>query len=414
MKRNKVINIYLINPMANLASMNTQNTNPITLWILLVLLGLSASNNSGYAEEAKPDQALFSAAAFGPDGRLWRVLPSQDAVSVDYSLDYGNTFSKPVRVNAKPQPINSWDENPPSIAVDKQGRVYVLYFADDKQDYTSFFSQSDDGIHFSEPVKISSKADSSIHYQTEMLLDQAGKVHFMWHDVRDEEEYKKAGGGDLSIYAVTADKGNLNALPADHRAAKNICSCCRSAMALGVDGNPVILARFVYPGNIRDHGLIKLTADGAPSQPLRVTYDDWKIEGCPTHGPALSICPSGRYHMVWFSQGRKQSGLFYAWSDDQGLTFSKPYSIGDTNKLPGRADVMAVGNSVAIVWKEFDGKTTTINAMLSHDGGQNWSARKKLSESMKASAHPALLSDGKRLFLTWHSADKGFELIRVD
>jgi hypothetical protein len=400
--------------MANSEIMTHPNINPITLGMLLLMISLSASNCPSYAEEAKPDQTLFTAAAFGPDGRLWRVLPSQDAVSVDYSLDYGKTFSKPVKVNPKLQPINLWDENPPTITVDKQGRVYVLYFADDKQEFTSFFSQSDDGIHFSEPVKVSSKADISIHYQTEMLVDLAGKVHFMWHDARDEEEYKKTGGGDLSIYAVTADKGSINKLPADHRVAKNICSCCRSAMALGVDGNPVFLARFVYPGNIRDHGLIKLTADGAPSLPLRVTYDDWKIEGCPTHGPALSISPSGRYHIVWFSQGRKQRGLFYAWSDDQGLTFSKPYSIGDSNKLPGRADVIALGNTVAIVWKEFDGKITTINTMLSEDSGLHWSAAKQAGQSAGISAHPALINDGRRLFLTWHSADKGFQLVRAN
>jgi hypothetical protein len=384
------------------------------LAFLTLVISLLTLSHSSYSEEAKPDQKLFSAAAFGSDGRLWRVMPSQDAVVVDYSLDYGKTFSKPVQVNPKPQAMNFWDENPLSITVDKQGRVYVLYFADDKQDYTSYFSQSADGSHFSTPVKVSTKADGFIHYQTEMSVDDAGKAHFMWHDTRDEAEYKKTGGGDLSIYYASLTEGKMDTTPADHRIASNICSCCRSAMVLGKDGNPVILARFVYPDNIRDHGLFTVSAGGIASEHWRVTYDDWKIDGCPTHGPALSISDNGRYHMAWFSQGTKQSGLFYAWSGDNGKTFSKPFAIGNADKLPGRPDVLALGNKVALVWKEFDGKITTINAIVSEDGGLRWSLQKQLASSAAASNHPALLNDGKRIFLAWHSADKGFQLIRVD
>ena len=386
-----------------------------SLRFLTLATSLLAVSQFTYSEEyVKPDQKLFTAAAFGPDGRLWRIVPSQNKVEVDVSLDYGKTFSKPVQVNPKPQAMNFWDENPPSITVDKRGYVYVLFFADDKQEYTSYFSRSNDGSHFSPPVKVSSKADGYIHYQTEMAVDAAGKVHFMWHDTRDEAEYKKNGGGDLSIYYASLEQGKMDATSPDRRIAGNVCSCCRSAMALDKDGNPVILARFVYPGSIRDHGLFKVSADGKASEPWRVTYDDWKIEGCPTHGPGLSISDNGRYHMAWFSQGKKQSGLFYAWSNDNGKTFSKSISIGNADKLPGRADVMALGNKVALVWKEFDGKITTINAIVSEDGGLRWSPPKQLAASATASNHPALLNDGKRIFMAWHGADKGFQLIRVD
>ncbi len=381
--------------------------------LVLLTFGFITSQASG-AEESKPEQKLFTVAAFGPDGRLWRIVPSEKSIAVDYSKDYGLTFSKPVRVNPKPQKMNFWDENPPSIAVDKKGKVSVLYFADSKQDYTSFFSQSEDGIHFSKPVKVSSKANSQIHYQTEMWLDNSGKVNFLWHDVRDENEYKKKGGGDLSIYHVAADPNNLQKLPKDHRIAKNICSCCRSAVALDVDGLPVVLARFVYPDSIRDHGLFKLNADNTTDEPWRVTFDEWKIDGCPTHGPALSISGNGRYHMAWFSQGTKQSGLFYAWSDDKGKTFSKPLAIGDSNKLPSRADVLALGKQVAIAWKEFDGKTTQIIAIHSEDGGLVWSKPKSLGDTEQASAHPALINDGKKIFLTWNTKHKGFQLLPVD
>lgn len=383
---------------------------------LFMVLSMLMASEITYSGEAKPDVKIFMAATFGADGRLWRVVPSKDSIAVDYSLDYGKTFSSPVRINSKPQPMNLWEENPPSISVDKQGLVYVLYFADDKQDFTSYFSKSDDGgIHFSEPVKVSSRANTNVHYQTEMLLDTKGRVHFLWHDDRDATEYKKLGGGDLSIYYyVVAGQDNTNSFPPDHRIAKDICSCCRTAAALDIDGRPVVLARFVYPGNIRDHGLLKLATDGSPSLPWRVTYDDWKIEGCPTHGPALSIGDDGRYHMTWFTQGKQRSGLFYAWSANQGKTFSKPIAMGDASKLPGRADVLTIGKQVALVWTEFDGLKTRVQAIRSEDGGQHWSMPKMVAETSAASEYPALIDDGKRIFLSWNSADTGYRLIRID
>lgn len=36
---------------------------------------------------------------FGPEGRLWRIVPEKKFIYVDYSTDLGKTFSAPVRIN---------------------------------------------------------------------------------------------------------------------------------------------------------------------------------------------------------------------------------------------------------------------------------------------------------------------------
>lgn len=384
----------------------------VFLGLPLVFLTLSQQLIAS-PEKLLPEQKIYTAAAFGPDGRLWRIAPSQKFVAIDYSTDHGKTFSQPIRIDPEDKPIHLWDENPPTLIVDSKGRLFVLYFADDRQASTSYFSHSDNGTQFSVPIKVSFMADTWYHYQTEMLVDKQNRIHFIWHDVRDRAEYKKQGGGDLSIYHTSALVGKIANFPADRRIAKNICSCCRTAIAEDIDGSLVILARFVYPDNIRDHGLLKLSPDGEISEPWRVTFDDWQIEGCPAHGPALSISAEGRYHMAWFTQGEKRSGLFYAWSDYKGKTFSSPMQIGDQDKLPGRADVLAVGNFVALAWKVFDGSKTRIEAMYSRDGGLHWSPARSIVESATQSAHPALISDGKQVYLSWNSMDTGFLLIPI-
>src|SRR6476619_6528943 len=60
---------------------------------------------------------LVVGAAFGPDGRLWRVVPEKWHVYVDYSTDLGKTFSAPARINPEKQRIKVSGDNRPGIAV---------------------------------------------------------------------------------------------------------------------------------------------------------------------------------------------------------------------------------------------------------------------------------------------------------
>ncbi|WP_347986719.1 sialidase family protein [Methylomonas sp. AM2-LC] len=375
---------------------------------------LSCITNLANADQAHREQSIYTAAAFGRHNQLWRISPQQNYMVVDYSTNKGLTFSHPVRVNSEPQNINVWDENTPSISVDKQGKVYVLYSADDKQKSTVFFSQSNDGKHFSDPIKISLQADLNYHYQAEMLVAKQGKVHFLWHDVRDRNEYKQQGGGDLSIYYTSANTHKNIDFLSEFRIAKNICSCCRTAMVLDNHDQALILARFVFPDQIRDLGLIKPDAKIETAETWRVSFDNWKLEGCPTQGPALSISKTGRYHMAWFTLGSRRQGLFYAWSDDQGKTFSNPLSFGNPDKLPARAEVLAIGKKVALIWKEFDGIKTQIMAMHSENQGLNWSAPTQLAETESLSSYPALLDDGHKIYLSWNSMEHGFRLLAID
>jgi len=119
--------------------------NQVSLIGIALLLVIASANISAETERMLPEQKIFTATAFGSDGRLWRIIPSQKYISVDYSTDFGKSFSQPIRVNSTDISIHLWDENPPTLSVDRKGRLYVLYFANDKQASTSFFSHSDDG-----------------------------------------------------------------------------------------------------------------------------------------------------------------------------------------------------------------------------------------------------------------------------
>ncbi|HEY0635878.1 MAG TPA: exo-alpha-sialidase, partial [Gammaproteobacteria bacterium] len=209
-------------------------------------------------------------------------------------------------------------------------------------------------------------------------------------------------------YAVSHDGGRhfeKNVKVVDHS-----CECCRVAMAMDSDGVPVVLWRHVYDGNVRDHALQRL--DGR-STPQRATHDEWRIDACPHHGPALSIGSDGNYHQVWFSGAEEQHGLFYARSADQGKSFSAPLRFGSDAAQAGHADILSRVNAVFIVWKEFDGNATLVRMMRSNDNGQHWEAPQSVATSRGPSDHPLLIADRTSVYLSWNTVQEGYRLIAL-
>lgn len=385
----------------------------LSVCLLLFFNACQTQNNTPTTNNiSAPILRSTVAVNFAPDGRLWRLIPSQDAVYIDYSDDNGQTFSTPVQVNPASQKISAWPENPPAIAIGRSGRIHVLYYADDAQKSTSYYSYSDDdGKSFSPPRLISDHADSAMHYMDKMLLDDEDKVYLFWHDRRHEMLDQQLGSGVLSLYYATSDM--------QHEGFENryisggICSCCRTATALAPDNKPVILARMVFPEGVREHALIRMRQNGDWGQPIRVTTDRWTIEACPEHGPALSIDARGRAHLAWFTLGDIRQGIFYAQTDDYGINVSEAMAIGNRPHLPSHPDIIALKDRVVLTWKEFDGAQTLVQVQESSDRGANWSKAKTVFTTTGNNGHPALISNGQEIFLSWVSSEQGHKIIKL-
>ncbi|BBA34874.1 uncharacterized protein sS8_2930 [Methylocaldum marinum] len=348
--------------------------------------------------------------AFGPDRRLWRIVPTTDQIYVDFSTDYGKTFSSPVAVNPERVPIRTQSEYRPQIAVDPAGRVYVAYPAFGLQPWTTYLSVSEDqGRRFSPPEPLSSTARTANSFQAVLAMSPKGELHAFWHDEREGAD--EARGNDI-FHTVLDAQGKT--VRSNQKIADDVCSCCRLAVAFENDGRPALVTRFIYTGNVRDHGLLKPKDQEAKWLATRVTDDAWEIEACPVHGPALSIGPDGRYHLAWFTQGSKRQGVFYAYSDDQGRSFSKPMALGVRDRLPGHPAVLATSDRVVLAWNEFDGRKNQAMVKQSRDSGTTWSAATAAAESDSEADFPLLLTDGQAIFLSWNSLDKGYRLIRID
>lgn len=372
--------------------------------------GLETSSRASPIAGKLPSDSAVGAATFDPQGRLWRVLIAGSYVYVDYSDDYGKHYNGPVRVNQGPQRIVANPEDRPAIAVDPQGRVAVLYPVMGPQGLSPYFSYSSDGgKRFSTPVPISSHADQTKQIQSTMANDPNGRVYIFWND---EQGTDSAAEQSAALYLASPERLDVPAF-VGQKLKDGMCNCCRLAVDFDTDGRAVVFGRFVFEGGIRDHGMLKAGPNGIIDMPWRVTDDEWQIDACPVHGPALSIAADGRYHIAWFTQGDRRQGLFYARSDDRGKHFSPPMAFGDPEGLAEHPDVLALGQRVVLVWKEFDGEVSRIKFIESRNRGEHWSAPLTLASTVSAADYPFLITDGKGIFLSWNNVENGYQLIPV-
>ncbi len=356
-------------------------------WLTAAVLLLAAATAAG--------GNLAVTAAFAPDGRLWRLSERQGAIQLDHSDDLGRTFAAPLTLGAPDQhPALSVEERP-AIAF-AGGELHLAWPVAAAGRGTSVLlhtSSTDGGKSFAEPQPLSA-VPGRLH---RFAADARGKIHHLW--------YRDAGTGIADLYLESSGA-------APRKLTGDLCDCCRPALLLDADGRPVIAARFVFPGNIRDHGLLHPTKAGAAA-PLRVTFDHWQVAVCPVQGPALAIGASGRYHLAWFTLGERR-GLFYARSDDRGRHFSEPLAFGDPGAHAMNPRVAAAGREVTLAWQEFRDRRIRILVRQSQDDGANWGAARELASTAGAADRAELLVGPAGSFLAWNTAAEGYRLIAVD
>jgi len=377
--------------------------------------GAKLSAEKIWAEMLGKQDILAVSAAFDANGRLWRARVKDGRVLVDHSDDLGATFSPAIATNGDKEAIGAEGDARPKIVTSSDGAIYVSYTQLLSKPYSGNirFSRSlDGGKTFSAPITVNDNHDIIGHRFDALAAGADGKVYLAWLDKRDEAAAKKqneAYAGSALYYAVSKDRGAT--FGANIKVVDHACECCRVAMALGGDGVPAILWRHVYDGNVRDHAFTKLEGN---IRPVRVSHDNWTVEACPHHGPALAAGPDGRYHAVWFDNAPQNHGLFYARSQDGGTTFGTPMKFGNDLAQPSHPDILSLGKVVLLAWKEFDGEKSAVYTMRSLDSGTTWSTPRRAAETADASDYPTLIGHSDRAYLSWNTLKEGYRVIPLN
>jgi hypothetical protein len=407
-------------------------TKTFLLWSLCLLafpaIAVHQHHGADDTENNKPlpplsiHNASVVSSVYAKDGRLWLAWVHGAYVYVNHSDDDGKSFSPPVKVNIEAEKIAAHGEARPKIAIGKHGNIYIAYTQKLPKRYTGNirFSRSlDGGMHFSAPITVNSDRDIISHRFEVMTVNAQGDITLAWLDARDAAQAKRNNQdytGSALYAAVSTDEGasfQTNSKIQDHS-----CQCCRIAMDTDSHGSSVVVWRQIFGENVRDHALVRLTKSEtgntlSATNLSRVAIDNWAVDACPHHGPALSIADDDIYHLTWFTGAPERQGLHYAHSMDQGISFNTEFRFGSGEQQAQHADVHSFGKAVFIVWKEFDGTRSTLKLMRSIDGGNNWSAASEIASATGPTDYPFFLVKRDALKVAWLGKENGMRFFDI-
>lgn len=380
------------------------------------LAGLASpagAQHAGHGAAAKRAELGFSAAS-APDGKLWVLSkaagPDGPALTLRSSIDEGRSWlgAQTVRTG---EAVAASGESRPKIAIGRAGELYIAYTKPVARPHIGdirFMRSLDGGVSFSAPVTVHANRDVTTHSFESMIVAGDGRIYIAWVDGRDADAARARGeryAGSAIYYAVSSDGGA--SFRGDYKVADHSCECCRIGLALDARGTPVAFWRHIFAPNIRDHALSSLSPSGSVSAPARATFDDWRIDACPHHGPALAFGADGTRHQVWFSGDERNGGVRYAAAtgDKQVKT---PGAIGSAQAA--HADLALRGERIAIVWKEADAQATAIMARLSMDGGKTW-RQTEAARTAGDSSKPYLVAAPSGMLLAWNTAEEGMRIV---
>lgn len=248
----------------------------------------------------------------------------------------GKAVGAPVRVNPQAGVATAWRGDQPSVAVAKNGSVFVVWTArveaDGKKGTDLYLSVSNDaGQTFAAPVKINDDKSPAAHGMHSLGVAGDGRIYVSWLDERNVHVPKpstKADGHHMEsnrelFIADSSDGGRT--FSRNRKIAGDACPCCKTALAVAPDNTVYIGWRHVLPGNFRHIAVTSSTDRGATfSKPVIVSDDKWMLEGCPVSGPSLSVAESGVLTVLWYAAGEGNApGIYTAESKDKGQSFSQ-------------------------------------------------------------------------------------------
>lgn len=352
----------------------------------------------------RPAQSELGAeAAFDPKGVLWAVHKVSGHIAVSRSEDHGRTWLNPVLVTPTPEPTDTGGDARPKIALGPSGEIYLTWTKPLAKPYTGeikFARSLDGGRTFSPPLIVHRDRLEITHRFDALTVTAHGRVVVAWIDKRDLVAAAAAKAptyrGAAIYFALSDDRGAT--FRDETKLADHTCECCRIALVAHADGSLTALWRHLFPTNIRDHALARISPTGQAGPIRRVSFEEWKIDACPHHGPALAEDSRQRLHAVWFSAAPQNQGVFYSRLLANSVEARRRIG-GDT---AAHADLAVLGERVAIAWKEFDGEKTRLRALLSSDGGDRW-RELELGSTPDASGHPRVLISGDRFYVFWNT-----------
>ncbi|VUD63811.1 hypothetical protein TDB9533_03187 [Thalassocella blandensis] len=380
-------------------------------------------------------------AAYDDQANLHVVFVFKDEVYLTRFLGAQNgqaQFAPYIKVNEQKEAMYTGRENRPKLAFNAmhQQDVYVAWTQKTSGKYNGdirFTRSIDGGKKFTKPLTVNDDGLITSHRFESLQVDAKGNVYLAWLDKRDKAiALHKAQSyvGSALYFAVSKNRGE--SFEGNQKIADYACECCRTAIAPAASQGVAIMWRHVYDNNIRDHAFTLVDSQTVNPIIQRVSRDNWKIDGCPHHGPSLAsgqpiqtqISPPKAqadkreiYHAVWFTGGKEKQGIFYGRIVSPAAPTEQVTLISERGSHPVIASqnlaflpsvqTRQAAEVLHIVWMEFSDNATELRHIISRDQGASWSKPVAVMHTQGGSDYPIVVSQESHVSVLWLTEDEG-------
>lgn len=132
---------------------------------------------------------------------------------------------------------------------------------------------------------------------------------------------------------------------------RHTCQCCRTDLMVDDSGIIHVAWRNIFQDSIRDMAYCYSKDTGKTfSGPVRISPDNWVVDGCPHTGPSMVKNKSG-LHFSWFTMGGG-GGVYYCHTRGGGHTFSGREVVSGLSSARHPQMAVMPDQDIAIVWDE--------------------------------------------------------------
>lgn len=261
--------------------------------------------------------------------------------------DSTDTFGEPQLIPTSAD-VEPHGENMPKIIFQKNGDVLALYSINNPHPgnaytgaiyYTRSFDHGKTWSPATPLIKDTGKSFDQRYFDVALLPN--GEIGLIWLNNSEPE-------GSTLYFATTNGRNGFGTAKV---IAHHTCQCCRTDIM--VDSAGVIHAawRTIFHDSIRDMAYsISKDSGKTFSSPVRISPDNWVVDGCPHTGPCMAMNKDG-IHFTWFTMGGG-GGVYYNHKDNDKPGFSPRQAVSSLSSAKHPQIASLPDNDLAIVWDE--------------------------------------------------------------
>ncbi len=264
----------------------------------------------------------------------------------------------------------------------------------------------DGGTTWGDAIRLVDDTASVSQSFFDIALLPDGRMGITWLDSRSERRGK-------TLYFARTDENNR--FSEQKPVAFSTCECCRTDLYTDSTGKIRIAYRNLIepdePGfdgvshiEIRDMYYLE-SADGGKtfSRPVRVSRDNWHVNGCPHTGPSMAY-NGQRLGMVWFTASGNEPGLFFSFKYKNRLAFEPRRKISSEGRHP---QMVASGANLYVVYEEYyeEAQKGYYRIILEKITPGGMAVKREISPPFSQNDHAVITSFQNRLLIVWVNRD---------